>query len=122
VSSLVKVKFLETRTVQREGGPTFSAGEVYEVSLQSARRWVSRNAAVILPPGTSLQDDDAPPTHLAPPNSADEAEGDQSDVAKTDESTGLDRADGGSDGERTEQQPAPARAPVRSRSSRSRNE
>ena len=42
-----KIKFLETQTVEAQGvvTQTFNAGEVYELSMSSARRWLRRNVA-----------------------------------------------------------------------------
>ena len=42
-----KIKFLSTQTVEAQGNvvQTFNAGEVYELSMSSARRWLRRNVA-----------------------------------------------------------------------------
>lgn len=36
------VRFLETRTVQRNGGPTYEAGSVHQLRDDQARHWYSR--------------------------------------------------------------------------------
>lgn len=43
----MKIKFLEDRTVEAQGfvEQEFKAGEVYELSASSARRWLRRNVA-----------------------------------------------------------------------------
>lgn len=53
------VRFLQTRTVKAIDGKTFFAGEVYELSEESARRWLRRGVAEIYakPSASSL-----PPT------------------------------------------------------------
>lgn len=44
-----KVLFLETRTVQREGGPTYEQGRVYELPHASAQHWLVRGVATTDP-------------------------------------------------------------------------
>lgn len=45
-----KVKFLEDRVIEAQGKivQRFKAGEVYELRADSARRWIRRNAAVMV--------------------------------------------------------------------------
>jgi len=42
-----KIKFLTTQTVEAQGvvKDTFNAGEIYELELSSAKRWLRRNVA-----------------------------------------------------------------------------
>jgi hypothetical protein len=42
-----KIQFLTTQTVEAQGEivKTFNAGEVYELELSSAKRWLRRNVA-----------------------------------------------------------------------------
>jgi len=42
-----KIQFLSTQTVEAQGEVvrTFNAGEVYEMEISSARRWLRRNMA-----------------------------------------------------------------------------
>lgn len=42
----MKVRFLQTRTVQAVDGETYQQGQVYDLPEASARRWIERNAAV----------------------------------------------------------------------------
>ena len=44
---LKKIKFINTQTVEAQGEivQTFNAGEVYEMEVSSARRWLRRNMA-----------------------------------------------------------------------------
>ena len=44
---LKKIKFINTQTVEAQGEivRTFNAGEVYEMEVSSARRWLRRNMA-----------------------------------------------------------------------------
>jgi hypothetical protein len=45
----MRIRFLQTRTVQAEGGETFQKDHVYDLPEGSARRWIERNVAIESP-------------------------------------------------------------------------
>lgn len=47
----MKVRFLQTRTVQAVDGETYQQGQVYDLPEASARRWIERNAAAAVAEG-----------------------------------------------------------------------
>jgi len=57
---MVKVRFLETRTVQAANGETFEEGQVYDLRPSSARHWTSRGVAV------EVRDEQPAPSPLPP--------------------------------------------------------
>ena len=76
-----RVRFLETRVVQDGSGTTFEAGKEYEMRVDSARHWLNRGAAVLVPK-------DEPKTRPEPepkPEAAPEPEAAEDDLGLEDE-------------------------------------
>lgn len=113
----VRVLFLETRTVQREGGETYDKGSYHNLSRSSAQHWISRGAAVPAPT------EEASVTEPAQEKStADElTTGGAVDVNAADLPPVVEGKDDSSDGKRDEQLPASQTAPSRGRGSRRSN-
>ena len=111
----VRVLFLETRTVQREDGPTYVEGEVYELALTSAQHFVSRGVAKI------LVEDEAEELPKDEEQKPAEAEGSKDATSPEPVVEKLEGEDGSGDGKRAEQLPPSPKTSQAGRRSGNRN-